>query len=106
MLTQLAILHTQVLIATHCANPHRRAMLAPMVPLFLRRVLVAFETFTQFNHPEIRVLQSRLSCLNVSKPPAQPHRDDQNYGDHAEISEPFSDGRMLPHLVTLKFFKK
>jgi hypothetical protein len=35
--------------------------------------------------------------LNVGKTSAQSHRDDQKYCDHTEISEPLSNGRMLPH---------
>jgi hypothetical protein len=39
----------------------------------------------------------RLNCLNVGKAPAQSCSDDQNYGDHTEISGLLSSRRMLPH---------
>src|ERR1700730_10828611 len=40
----------------------------------------------------------RLNCLNVVKAPAQSCCDDQNYGDHTEISGLVSSRRMLLHL--------
>jgi hypothetical protein len=40
----------------------------------------------------------RLNCLSVGKAPAQSCSDDQNYGDHTEISEPLSSRRMLLHV--------
>jgi hypothetical protein len=43
---------------------------------------------------------------NVGKTPAQCHRDDEKYGDHTEISEPLSNGRMLPHLGNRKIASK
>src|SRR6266571_1908006 len=44
-----------------------------------------------------RKLNSPAECLNVGKTPAQCRREDQDYGDHTEISEPFSSRRTLPH---------
>ena len=40
----------------------------------------------------------RLNCLNVGKAPAQSCGDDQNYGDHTEISGLLSSRRMLLHV--------
>jgi hypothetical protein len=39
----------------------------------------------------------------VGKTPAQSHRHDQKHGDHTEIFEPLSKGRMLAHLGDLFF---
>ena len=39
----------------------------------------------------------RLNCLNVGKAPAQSCSDDQNYGDHTEMSGRMSRRQMLPH---------
>jgi hypothetical protein len=42
------------------------------------------------------------SCLNVGQTPAQRRRDDQNYGDHTEISGLLSNQQMLQHFGDLE----
>jgi hypothetical protein len=40
--------------------------------------------------------------LNVGQTPAQRRRDDQNYGDHTEISGLLSNQQMLQHFSDLE----
>jgi hypothetical protein len=40
-----------------------------------------------------------LNCLDVGETPTQCCRDDQNHGDHAEVSGLLSSRRMLPHFI-------
>jgi hypothetical protein len=44
-----------------------------------------------------RALAVELNCLNVGQAPAQCRQEDQNYGDHTEISGLLSSQGMLPH---------
>ena len=51
------------------------------------------------NKPAAGLIVRWLNCLDVDvgQTPAQCCRDDQNHGDHAEVSGLLSSRRMLPH---------
>ncbi len=51
------------------------------------------------NKPAAGMIVRWLNCLDVDvgQTPAQCCRDDQNHGDHAEVSGLLSSRRMLPH---------